>query len=74
MAITLPFTRVTSFLGRPLCGTLMLMKSTTAVRNLSFSFAGPRRLDEIIKKELVKDKSGAEVAEIWYKYHEEKVR
>jgi hypothetical protein len=39
-------------------------------RSLSFSFAGPRSLDEIVKKDLLKDKSAAEVADIWYSYHE----
>jgi len=42
-------------------------------RNLSFSFAGPRNLDEVIKKELIEDKTSAEVADIWYTYHESKV-
>jgi hypothetical protein len=42
-------------------------------RNFSFTFAGPRTLDEIIKKDLVEDKTGAEVADVWYSYHESKV-
>lgn len=43
-------------------------------RNFSFTFAGPRTLDEIIKKDLVEDKTGAEVADVWFSYHESKVR
>jgi hypothetical protein len=42
------------------------------IRNFSFTFAGPRNLDEIIKKDLVEDKTGAEVADVWYSYHESK--
>jgi hypothetical protein len=42
-------------------------------RNFSFTFAGPRTLDEIIKKDLVEDKTGTEVADVWYSYHESKV-
>lgn len=42
-------------------------------RYLSFSFAGPRALDEIIKKELLESKTGAEIADIWYSYHESRV-
>jgi ATP synthase F1 complex assembly factor 1 len=41
-------------------------------RNFSFSFVGPKTLDDVIKKELVAEKSGAEVADIWYSYHENK--
>lgn len=43
-------------------------------RNLSFTFAGPRKLEDLIKKELMEDKAGTEVVDIWYTYHEEKVR
>jgi hypothetical protein len=42
-------------------------------RNFSFTFAGPRTLDEIIKKDLMEDKTGTEVADVWYSYHETKV-
>ena len=41
-------------------------------RNFSFSFAGARNLEEIVKKELLEDKTAAEVSDIWYTYHEEK--
>lgn len=41
-------------------------------RNFSFSFAGARKLDEIVKKELLEDKTAAEVSDIWYSYHEER--
>jgi len=42
------------------------------VRNLSFSFAGARNLDEIVKKDLLEGKTAAEVSDIWYSYHEER--
>eukprot|EP00545_Synedropsis_sp_CCMP1620_P007941 CAMPEP_0119015512 /NCGR_PEP_ID=MMETSP1176-20130426/11157_1 /TAXON_ID=265551 /ORGANISM="Synedropsis recta cf, Strain CCMP1620" /LENGTH=214 /DNA_ID=CAMNT_0006968811 /DNA_START=190 /DNA_END=834 /DNA_ORIENTATION=- len=38
----------------------------------TFSWAGPRSLDEIVKKELMVDKNAEEVSDIWIKYHEEK--
>lgn len=46
--------------------------STTHARCFSFSFAGPKELNDILKKELVQDKPRSEVADIWYSYHEEK--
>ena len=45
-----------------------------ARRYLSFSFAGPRTLEEIIKKELIESKTAAEIEDIWFTYHESKVR
>jgi hypothetical protein len=42
-------------------------------RSFSFTFAGPRTLDEVVKKELIENKTGAEIADVWYTYHEEKV-
>jgi hypothetical protein len=39
----------------------------------STSWSGPRSLDDIVKKELLVGKSSEEVADIWLKYHEEKV-
>ena len=44
-----------------------------ATRQFSFTFAGPRALDDIIKKELLENKTGAEIADIWYTYHEARV-
>ena len=44
-----------------------------SVRHLSFSFAGPRSLDEIIKKELVENTTKSELEGIWKTYHDEKV-
>jgi len=41
-------------------------------RAFSFSFSGPRHLNDILKKELVENKSSTEVADIWYSYHENK--
>lgn len=37
-----------------------------------FSFAGPRTLDEIIKKDLIEEKNKAEISDIWMTYHEDK--
>ena len=45
-----------------------------ADRLFSFSFVGPKSLEEVLKKELVQDKSATEVADIWFTYHETKVR
>jgi len=42
-------------------------------RYFSFSFAGPKKLHDILKKELVENKSKAEISELWYSYHEGKV-
>ena len=53
---------------------LSRIMQSTGIRQLSFTFAGPRSLDDILKKDLVKEKTGSEVAEIWFDYHEEKVR
>lgn len=44
-----------------------------ADRLFSFNFAGPKNLNDILKKELIEDKSATEVADIWYTYHENKV-
>lgn len=41
-------------------------------RLFSFNFAGPKSLEDIMKKEMVEDKSATEVADIWYTYHENK--
>ena len=41
-------------------------------RYMSFSFAGPRTLNEIMKKEMVEDKKGNEVSDIWFSYHDSK--
>ena len=43
-------------------------------RCLSFNFAGPRSLNDILKKELVADKTANEVADLWLGFHEAKVR
>lgn len=49
------------------------LPTRTTVRSLSFSFAGPRKLDDIIKTDLLKDKTSVEISDIWYRYHEDKV-
>lgn len=41
-------------------------------RGFSFNFVGPRKLDDVLKRELVQDKTATEVADIWYTYHENK--
>lgn len=41
-------------------------------RCFSFSFAGPKKLHDILKKELVEDKTRTEISEMWYSYHEGK--
>lgn len=40
----------------------------------SFSWSGPRALNDILKKELLIGKSREEISDIWLKYHQEKVR
>jgi hypothetical protein len=46
--------------------------STSTARCFSFSFVGPKNLEDILKKASVGDKSRSEVADLWYTYHEEK--
>ena len=44
-------------------------------RQLSgFSFAGPRKLEEIMKTELIDGKNKTEISDIWMTYHENKER
>jgi ADP-ribosylglycohydrolase len=44
-------------------------------RNFSgFSFAGPRELQDVLKTELLDEKKGTEIADLWFTYHETKVR
>ena len=43
-------------------------------RQFSFSFAGPKKLDDILKKELIENKNTTEISDLWYTYHEGKVR
>mmetsp|Transcript_52007 Transcript_52007/g.52995 ORF Transcript_52007/g.52995 Transcript_52007/m.52995 type:complete len:82 (+) Transcript_52007:68-313(+) len=52
-----------------------LLKPTAAQtrRRFSFSFAGPKKLHEILKKELIQDKTRTEISDLWYTYHENKV-
>jgi len=38
----------------------------------NFSFAGPKKLDEILKTEMIEDKSKADVTDLWMAYHEQK--
>ena len=37
-----------------------------------FSFAGPKKLDEIMKTELLEGKSKVEVSDMWMSYHKDK--
>jgi hypothetical protein len=46
--------------------------NSQTTRYLSFNFIGPKILDEILKKELVEDKSREEVASLWSSFHEGK--
>lgn len=39
-----------------------------------FSFAGAKKLEDVIKLDLIQDKSKAEVSDIWLTYHEDKER
>jgi len=41
-------------------------------RSMSFIFTG-RRLEDILKKDLVHDKTSTEVADLWYAYHDSKI-
>ena len=38
----------------------------------NFSFAGPRKLNDILKTELLQDKSSTEISDMWMTYHEGK--
>mmetsp|Transcript_8843 Transcript_8843/g.21610 ORF Transcript_8843/g.21610 Transcript_8843/m.21610 type:complete len:226 (+) Transcript_8843:76-753(+) len=64
--------------ARRLVGSTIIKKqvrpsfSLSLKRYLSFSFAGPKKLHDILKKELVEDKSKTEISELWYSYHENK--
>ncbi|KAG7369847.1 ATP11 protein [Nitzschia inconspicua] len=51
---------------------LFAATTSSSRRNLSFSFAGPKTLDDILKKDLVKDKTPTEISDLWYTYHEGK--
>jgi hypothetical protein len=51
------------------------LRNAAARRHFSgFSFAGPRKLDEIMKTEMIEGKNKAEISDIWMSYHEEKER
>jgi len=63
-----------SLLSRCSSHTMANRAGCQQLRQFSFSFAGPKKLDDVLKSELVQDKTGTEVADIWYTYHEEKVR
>jgi hypothetical protein len=39
----------------------------------SFSFAGPKKIDEILQKEKVQGLSSSEISDLWMTYHEPKV-
>eukprot|EP00560_Eucampia_antarctica_P000484 CAMPEP_0197833678 /NCGR_PEP_ID=MMETSP1437-20131217/19772_1 /TAXON_ID=49252 ORGANISM="Eucampia antarctica, Strain CCMP1452" /NCGR_SAMPLE_ID=MMETSP1437 /ASSEMBLY_ACC=CAM_ASM_001096 /LENGTH=209 /DNA_ID=CAMNT_0043437869 /DNA_START=33 /DNA_END=659 /DNA_ORIENTATION=+ len=61
--------------SRLLCGFPKALQPSAVkpcARWFGFSFAGPRSLDEIVKMDLLKDKSVAEVSDIWMTYHENK--
>jgi hypothetical protein len=67
---------VTRPIGRKLAQNLKWYSPNCKILNRfssSFSFRGPSKLDDIVKKEAFQGKSRNEVADIWYTYHEEKV-
>lgn len=41
-------------------------------RCFSFNFAGPKKLNEILKKDMVEGKTPTEISDLWYTYHEGK--
>ena len=43
-------------------------------RYLSFSFVGPKTLDDIMKKDKMVGKSASELSDLWFAYHDSKVR
>lgn len=46
------------------------LPAISSIRSLAgFTFAGPRRLEDILKTDMLNDKSGTEIADIWYTYH-----
>ena len=49
-----------------------LLPTVTFTRYFSFSFVGPKRLDDIFKKEMVQDKTRTDISDLWYTYHENK--
>jgi hypothetical protein len=50
-----------------------LLRRTESRRFSGFSFAGPKTLEEILKIDKVAEKSTAELADLWYAYHDEKL-
>ncbi len=38
----------------------------------NFSYAGPRKLSDILKTELLEDKTATEISDMWMTYHEGK--
>jgi hypothetical protein len=45
----------------------------SARRSLSFSFAGPRHLRDILKVEMLQGKTSADISDLWLQHHEQKV-
>ena len=52
----------------------VLKRTSTRSRRLfsGFSFAGPKKLHDILKKELIEDKTRTEISDLWFTYHESK--
>lgn len=42
------------------------------IRSFTYSFAGPKKLEDLLKKDIIDGKTGDEITDIWYTYHEEK--
>ena len=47
-------------------------KYNSIQKRSNFSYAGPRKLDDILKTELLQDKSVTEISDLWMTYHEGK--
>ena len=48
------------------------VQSKLLQKRSNFSYAGPRKLSDILKVEQIKDKSKVEVSDLWMAYHEGK--
>ncbi len=44
----------------------------TIQKRSNFSYAGPRKLSDILKTELLEDKTSTEISDMWMTYHEGK--
>ena len=63
--------RLYSPLHKTTAQSLLKGKSAFQIRH-NFSYAGPRKLDDILKVEQIQDKTKVEVSDLWMTYHEGK--